>query len=199
MARTVAISDIELDNDEAVALLTHVFSDDDRPASLVDARVRYLQRVDFPCQARTGRGRRTTHDLRAILKLTVALTLIDFGVPAARAAQTVAGRWDLVGTNLADAWACASRDVAPSADDMPVLTFAPWLLSESDGALTVNRLTRAMLSSISPAATPAIYTRLLVDCLSLVEAVATGLGDVSRYRVEEIKAAFGSFAQRPLD
>lgn len=198
MARTVAISDIELDNDEAVALLTHVFSDQ-KPASLVDARVRYLQRVDFPSQVRTGRGRRTTHDLRAILKLTVALTLIDFGVPAARAAQTVAGRWDLVGTGLADAWSCASRDLAPSADDMPVLTVAPWLLGESDGALTINRLTRAMLPKPSRASTHAIFARLLVDCLSVVEAVAAGLGEVSRYRVDEINAAFGSFAQRPLD
>ncbi|NJR80058.1 hypothetical protein [Sphingomonas corticis] len=199
MASTVAPSEVELDNDDAVALLTHVFSNGARRATLVDARIRYMQRADFPSHARTGRGRRTTHDLRAILKIAVALTLIDFGVPAAKAAEAVAGEWKMIGFALADAWFAARESGTPKAERMPVLAVSPWVLCEGDDKIRLGRLTRKMLSDPRPASSDAIYGRLMIDCVSVVDAIASGLADVSRYRDDEIEAAFSAFARHPLD
>lgn len=73
--------------------------------AIVEARLKYLQRVPFPApRGDVGRGGRTYYSAEDLMKLVAVFELIAASVLPAQAAALVNERWDVITRGLVRAW-----------------------------------------------------------------------------------------------
>lgn len=85
--------EVELGYGQVEALLArlHRIADDKRVA--FQGRLKHLQRLGFPRQTNTGKGRRVRHSYETLIQLVLALELTQFGLAPQRVVQLVNGGW----------------------------------------------------------------------------------------------------------
>ena len=211
MRRPKSFSEIRLDNDGVDKLVTAIL--DVPPTegeSLIHTRIRYLQRIGFPgnrdetkVTGERRKRRRADHDLNAILELTLALTMIEFGIPAGRAMATVVSNANLVSKIMVCGWrALGIFEKGPvSKEDYPefaervnmlrlVLLFNPRAISQYEGALPLVFQTPGCVASPLSGEVRPLEPWIVVDAMYVVERVVSGLETVQRFRRDEIDEAF---------
>jgi hypothetical protein len=110
------------------ALLSTYFRIDPDRAGTFRARIKQLQRLNFPSGVNVGRGARFEYEIEHLIKLTFAFELLAVGIPAKLATDIVEQGWPriAVAVQLAvgDYWSTAVEE------DVYCI-FAPDLLSDS--------------------------------------------------------------------
>ncbi|RXD04857.1 hypothetical protein EQZ23_06865 [Sphingomonas sp. UV9] len=185
---------IGLDHDDANALFSHIFGIGKAEGSPVAFRLKYLQKIGFALEQRSGRGRRTVHALPAVLKLAFALALIDLEVPAGRAAATVDANWAAISAVLDGAWSMVRAAGRPDGPAQTVFGFTARGLATDEGPLSMALTSGADLTAALMAADPRSAPRLIMNPVWLVIKVVDGLKVANRYRDDEIGAAFDALA-----
>lgn len=82
-------------------------------SAIVEARLKYLQRVPFPASRRdVGKGGRTYYSADDLMRLAVVFELIAASLLPAQSAALVDERWTEISTGLASAWTGRSSPAA---------------------------------------------------------------------------------------
>jgi hypothetical protein len=77
----------------------------DVDAGIVEARLKYLQRLPFPSSdIKVGKGARAYYTAEQLAKLTMAFELLAVGVVPTQAASIVDGLWSELSPSFAAAW-----------------------------------------------------------------------------------------------
>ncbi|RYE38179.1 MAG: hypothetical protein EOP21_12660, partial [Hyphomicrobiales bacterium] len=172
-------------------------------------RLRYLQKIGFPASANAGRGRRTVHDLKALLQLALVFEMLDLGILPARAAATVDTLWPDLGAAFTDAWRALERHrsdapgvgdtrAEPTAglqgdaeSDRKLIVLSPRALSSTEAEpLAAVTTTLASERGVASGSARGSRARAIVDPYAIVCDLDAALQSALRYRHDEIAAAF---------
>ena len=109
-----------------LVLSTYFRIDPDR-AGTFRARIKQLQRLNFPAGVNVGRGARFEYEIEHLVKLTLAFELLAVGIPAKLATELVEQGWPRIAVAIQ-----LAVGVWSSPDDENVYCiFAPDLLSDN--------------------------------------------------------------------
>lgn len=110
-----------------VLLTTYFRIDPDRQGTF-RARIKQLQRLNFPTGVNVGRGARFEYEIEHVIKLIFAFELLAVGVPAKLATDIVENGWDRISAAIqlvVGTWSCSSDQ-----DDVYCIV-APDLLNDA--------------------------------------------------------------------
>jgi hypothetical protein len=100
---------------EIEAIITAMSGVSDR--GMIRRRFKYLQRMSYPPNTNTGRGRRALLDLEQLLQVIVAVELMQVGASPTRAIRILRTNWDELRPALALGWLVSRKPgLAPLRD-----------------------------------------------------------------------------------
>ncbi len=149
--RDIEITTLQL---EEIIVRTHGLADDAAPT--ISSRLRYLQRMGFPGEATTGRGKRLAYGLADALRILIVFRYLEWSLSPVRAMRTVTMNWPHLSRALAIAWRVARTDGAmgDNAADRRLLVVAPSALGDAGGDPT--RSEEQAPETVTPMTTAAI-------------------------------------------
>lgn len=217
MPQPTALKPISLDNADADSLLSTMHGlDGPGIGHTAHTRLRYLQKIGFPAHAQAGRGKRTVHDLQALLQLALVFEMLDLGIVPSRAVATVKTLWPELSKTFADGWRALERgrSKAPGIgetreersalreaeveQDRKLIILSPRALASSEtDPLAVVTATLATERGGMTGSARGSRARAVIDPYAIVCDLARALESVLRYRHAEIAAAFQAIDSQP--
>ena len=210
MSQSTALKPIQIDTGDIDSLLSRMH-DLDGPGigHTAHTRLRYLGKIGFPASAKAGRGKRSVHDLPAVLKLATVFEMLDLGTVPSRAVATVNGNWPELRDAFSGAWQAlqrsrsnapgigATRDERAAHRELQVeqhrtiIVLSPRSLAGSDSdPLTLATTSLEAERSVLKGSRRGSRARAIIDPYAIVSDLEKELEQELRYRKDEVAAAF---------
>jgi hypothetical protein len=185
----------EIDWKSLVAVIRALFGLPSDADEAIEARLKHMQRERFPNREFVGRGRRRTYAIVDVLKVAVALQLVDAGLSSALAVKMVGHHWDAIAAVL--------RRAVKGDRRTPAVALMPNVILDLSETASKTWMSGRCLELTRPLKLPAYEVgiapsiMIIVDPLILIPSVKRAIGRLKGIAIDEIEDAFAVFSRTP--